>query len=150
MDRLQRIYTLHQFISSRRYPVPRTVLEQKLGWSRATVNRVIREMRLFFNAPLEYDREHKGYHYDTRDGEIFELPGVWFNAAELYALLTTQQLLEQVQPGLLDGHLKPIRDRLEKLLAAGQHNSDEIARRVRIPTRANWRWMCSSMGRRSR
>jgi proteasome accessory factor C len=132
MDRLQRIYKLHQVISARRYPVPRTVLEQELGCSRATVNRVIREMRLFFNAPLEHDRERNGYYYDTQNGQTFELPGVWFNAAELHALLATQQLLAQVQPGLLDGHLKPIKERVEKLLAAGQHNSGEIAKRVRI------------------
>lgn len=108
------------------------MLEQELECSRATVNRIIQEMRLYLNAPLEYDREHSGYFYDTKGGKTFELPGVWFNAAELHALLTTQQLLEQVQPGLLDSHLRPLRERVEKLLAAGQHDSGEIARRVRI------------------
>ena len=132
MDRLQRIYKLHRVISSRRHPVSRTTLEQELECSRATVKRIIQEMKLFFNAPLEYDREHNGYYYDTQEGQTFELPGVWFNAAELHALLTTQQLLEQVQPGLLDSHLKPLKERVEKLLAAGQHDSGEIAKRVRI------------------
>ncbi len=89
-------------------------------------------MKLYFNAPLEYDRSRNGYYYDTQGGQTFELPGVWFNAAELHALLAIQQLLEQVQPGLLDGHLKPLRERIEKLLTAGQHDSGEIARRVRI------------------
>lgn len=40
-------------------------------------------MRLHFNAPLKYDRERNGYFFDTKDDEIFELPGVWFNATEL-------------------------------------------------------------------
>jgi len=132
VDRLQRIYKLHSVISSRRHPVSRSTLEQKLECSRATVKRIIQEMKLYFNAPLEYDRERNGYYYDTQNGKTFELPGVWFNAAELHALLTTQQLLEQAQPGLLDGHLKPLRERIEKLLAAGQHDSGEIAKRVRI------------------
>lgn len=132
MDRLQRIYKLHRIIASRRHPVSRATLEQELECSRATVNRIIQEMRLYFNAPLEYDREHSGYFYNTKGGKTFELPGVWFNAAELHALLTTQQLLEQMQPGLLDSHLRPLRERVEKLLAAGQHDSGEIARRVRI------------------
>jgi predicted DNA-binding transcriptional regulator YafY len=132
MDRLQRIYKLHQTISLRRCPVPRTVLEKELECSRATVKRIIQEMKLYFNAPLEYDRARNGYYYDKRDGQTFELPGVWFNAGELHALLTTQQLLTQVQPGLLDGHLTPIRERVEKLLAAGHHQSGEIAKRVRI------------------
>ena len=132
MDRLQRIYKLHRVISARRHPVPRTVLEQELECSRATVKRIIQEMKLHFNAPIEYDRERNGYYYDTQDGQTFELPGVWFNAAELHALLATQQLLEQVQPGLLDSHLKPLKERVGKLLAAGQHSSNGIAMRVRI------------------
>lgn len=132
MDRLQRIYKLHRVISSRRYPVSRATLEKELECSRATVKRIIEEMKLHFNAPLKYDRSRNGYYYDTQGGQTFELPGVWFNAAELHALLATQQLLEQVQPGLLDSHLKPLRERIEKLLAAGQHDSGEIARRVRI------------------
>ena len=113
-------------------PVSRSTLEQELECSRATVKRIIQEMKLYFNAPLEYDRERNGYYYDTRAGQTFELPGVWFNESELHALLTTQQLLEQLQPGLLGSHLKPIKERVEKLLAAGQHDSSEIAKRVRI------------------
>lgn len=132
MDRLQRIYKMHQIIAAHRLPVPHHVLQEKLECSRATVTRVIEEMRLHFNAPLKYDREGNGYFYDTKDGEIFELPGVWFNATELYALLTTQQLLEQAQPGLLDNHLKPLRTRIEKILTSTQLNRSEIAKRVRI------------------
>jgi proteasome accessory factor C len=132
MDRLQRIYQLHQIIGSRRMPVALSVLQEKLECSRATVNRIIEELRLYFNAPLKYDREHNGYFYDLKEGASFELPGVWFNASELYALLTTQQLLEQAQPGLLDGHLKPLKDRLEKILASEQLGSGEISKRVRI------------------
>ena len=132
MDRLQRIYKLHQVIAAHRLPVPHHVLQEKLECSRATVTRVIEEMRLHFNAPLKYDRERNGYFYNTKDDEIFELPGVWFNATELYALLTTQQLLEQTQPGLLDNHLKPLKTRIEKILTTAQLDKGEIAKRVRI------------------
>ena len=132
MESLQRIYKLHQAISSRRHPVSRVVLEQELECSRATVKRIIEDMKLFFNAPIVYDRARNGYHYDTQAGQVFELPGVWFDAAELHALLATQQLLEQVQPGLLDSHLKPVKALVEKLLASGQHDGAEIAKRVRI------------------
>lgn len=132
MNQLHRIYRLHHIIASHRYPVPRAVLEQELECSRSTVKRIIEDMKLYFNAPIEYDRARNGYHYDTQDGQVFELPGVWFNAAELHALITTQQLLEQIQPGLLDAHLKPMKAQVEKLLTAGQHDSEEIAKRVRI------------------
>lgn len=132
MQSMHRIYKMHQVISSRRHPVARTTLEQELECSRATVKRIIEEMKLFFNAPIEYDRARNGYYYDTQDGQVFELPGVWFNAAELHALLTTQQLLEHIQPGLLDTHLKPIKALIEKLLAAGPHNGNEVGKRIRL------------------
>ncbi|MDP2760142.1 MAG: YafY family protein [Sideroxyarcus sp.] len=132
MDRLQRIYKLHQLIATHRRPVPHNVLQEKLECSRATVNRIIQEMRLYFNAPIEYDREHNGYYYDIKDNAVFELPGVWFNASELYALLATQQLLEQAQPGLLDNQLKPIKTRIEKILTTAQLAKGEISKRVRI------------------
>jgi proteasome accessory factor C len=141
MDRLQRIYKLHQAVSLRRHPVSCQTLQDDLECSRATVNRIIQEMRLYFNAPIEYDRQHNGYYYALSDGQTFELPGLWFSETELYALLTTQQLLAHVQPGLLDTQLKPVKERIEKILAA-RHLGDEkhlsgpqsegISKRVRI------------------
>ena len=77
-------------------------------------------------------RERNGYYYDTREEASFELPGLWFNANELHALLTMQQLLEQIQPGLLSEHLKPIKSRLEKILAIFQLDKAEISKRIRI------------------
>jgi len=132
MDRLQRIYKLHQAISSRRQPVSCQTLQDELECSRATVKRIIQEMRLYFNAPLEYDRSRNGYHYALDQGKTFELPGLWFNASELYALLATQQLLTHVQPGLLDAQIKPIKERLEKILANQHLGHEEIAKRVRV------------------
>ncbi len=132
MDRLQRIYKFHQAILSRRHPVSLHTLQDELECSRATVNRIIQEMRLYFNAPIEYDRQRNGYHYALSDGQTFELPGLWFSETELYALLTTQQLLAHVQPGLLDTQLKPIKERIEQILAARHLGSEEISKRVRI------------------
>lgn len=132
MDSLQRIYKLHQLISSRRHPVSHHTLQDELECSRATVNRIIQEMRLYFNAPLEYDRSRNGYHYAKGDGVAFELPGLWLSAPELYALLTTQQLLSQVQPGLLDAQLQPARARIEQILAARHLGGEEISKRVHI------------------
>ena len=132
MDRLQRIYKLHQAIAAHRLPVPHSVLQEKLECSRATVNRIIEEMRQYFNAPIEYDRQRNGYHYALNKGETFELPGLWFSETELYALLATQQLLAHVQPGLLDTQLKPVKERIEQILAVRHLGNDEISKRVRI------------------
>jgi len=89
-------------------------------------------MRLYLNAPIHYDRERNGYHYDQGEGRMYELPGLWFNASELHALLSVQQLLASVQPGLLDSHLKPLQRRIDELLRAQHASSDEVPRRIRI------------------
>ncbi|MBX3639341.1 MAG: YafY family transcriptional regulator [Nitrosomonas sp.] len=133
MNSLQRIYQLHRVLVSHRYPVSHKHLEDQLECSRATVTRTINALRLHFNAPLEYDRERNGYYYDARENGVFELPGVWFDAHELYALLTAQQLLEHIQPGLLGAQLKPVKDRLEKILATQHAGNPQItANRIRI------------------
>ncbi|MBX3618178.1 helix-turn-helix transcriptional regulator [Nitrosomonas sp.] len=133
MNSFQRIYRLHRILASHRLPVSHKYLEEQLECSRATVTRSIDTLRDFFNAPLVYDRDRNGYHYDTRGNDVFELPGVWFDANELYALLTAQQLLDQIEPGLLGTQLKPIKDRLEKILAAQHFGTAQItAKRIRI------------------
>ncbi len=129
MDRLRRIYQLHQILKAHRHPVALCAIQEKLECSRASVNRIIREMRLFFDAPIEYDRQGNGYHYAHHS---FELPGLWFNGRELHALLSAQQLLSSVQPGLLDNMLAPLRDKIGKILALEHLGQPEISQRVRI------------------
>ena len=66
MNSFQRIYQLHRILASRTLPVSHQVLEERLECSRATVNRTIESLRLYFNAPLLYDRERNGYYYDAQ------------------------------------------------------------------------------------
>ncbi|MDT8399030.1 MAG: WYL domain-containing transcriptional regulator [Pseudomonadales bacterium] len=132
MDRFDRIYKLHGILKGRRTPISRRRLEEELECSRASVKRIIEDMRNYLNAPVIYDRARKGYLLDLKAGETFELPGLWFNAPEVFALLTTHRLLSQVQPGLLEHHVAPFRDRLEALLKNRHAGSGEIFRRVRI------------------
>ncbi|MCU7890519.1 MAG: WYL domain-containing protein [Candidatus Thiodiazotropha sp. (ex Ustalcina ferruginea)] len=132
MDRFDRIFELNRILLSARYPVSRQRLEQELECSRATVKRLIEEMRLFLNAPIIYDRKLNGYCYDRNEGEMYELPGLWFNASELQALLAVQQLLEGMQPGLLDSHLQPLRRKIDALLSRQQRNGEPISRRIRL------------------
>lgn len=132
MDLFDRIYRLDRVLRQSRYPVPHRVLEQELECSRATVNRIIRDMRLYLGAPIAYEPRSRGYRYDSGGEHPFELPGLWFNASELYALLVAQQLLAEVQPGLLDEHLAPLRTRIEQLLQVRHLPKGEIGRRIRI------------------
>ena len=132
MDRFDRIFELNRILQGARRPVSRQRLQEELECSRATVKRLIEDMRLYLNAPIVYDREYNGYRYDQSEGAMYELPGLWFNASELHALLTVQQLLAGVQPGLLDQHLKPLQKRIAALLELQRPGSDGLADRVRI------------------
>lgn len=129
MDRMQRIFKLHQILAARRYPIPRGQLETELECSRASLTRIIAEMRDFFDAPIEFDKEAGGYRY-SRDA--FELPGLWFTPSELLALSAAQQLLAEAQPGLLDSQLAPLKARIDKLLGQDHLGGGELARRLRI------------------
>jgi len=129
MDRMQRIFKLHQILAARRYPVPRATLEAELECSRASLTRIIAEMRDYFDAPIEFDKEAGGYIYGR---DTFELPGLWFTPSELLALSAAHKLLEETQPGLLDSQLSPLKTRIEKLLAQEHLGSGELAKRLKI------------------
>ena len=129
MDRFHRYYRLHQILVARRTPVSRTTLQQELECSRATLSRIIDDLR-GYGAPIEYLREQNGWRYAP--GVAFELPGIWFNASELYALLAAQKLLSDAEPGLLDETLQPLRRKIDAILQAEHLGGGEIAQRVRI------------------
>jgi predicted DNA-binding transcriptional regulator YafY len=132
VDRFDRIFELNRILKSARYPVPRRRIEEQLECSRATVKRIIEDMRLYLNAPVVYDRERNGYCYDQAEGEMYELPGLWFNASELHALLTVQQLLADVQPGLLDPLLRPLQKRIDSLMALQHAGSEGLQGRIKV------------------
>ena len=132
MDRLERFYKIDQLLKERKV-VSFALFKEKLGMSRASVKRDLEYMRNRFNAPIEYDRELNGYRFGKpRSGPRYELPGLWFNATEIYALLTTLQLLSNLQPGLLDGQVAPVLERLRSILGTGDHSWEEVVKRMRI------------------
>lgn len=128
MNRAERIYRLHRLLNGRD-PVPLQRLRKELGEaSRATVVRDIGYLRDFFQAPVVYDRERNGYRYDP-GAPAFELPGLFFNESELFALLASEQILETVQPGILRPRLGPLKARIRQLLAESGHAADTVAER---------------------
>ncbi|MCI0733916.1 MAG: YafY family transcriptional regulator, partial [Methylococcaceae bacterium] len=130
-----RIFALDRLLKQRRNPVSLPSIEQTLECSPATAKRAIQALRDYLNAPVEYDRAQRGYYYKPEaDGEIrFELPGLWLNDSELYALLASYQLLGGFQPGLLTEHIAPLRARIEKLLdSAAPQSRFDAGRRIRM------------------
>lgn len=132
MDRTERFYRIDQLLKERKV-VSFAALQEALHVSRATLRRDLEYMRDRFNAPIEYDPDANGYRFGKpRAGPRYELPGLWFSAEEVHALLTTLQLLTNLQPGLLDGHVSPVIDRLRAILGRGDHSWQEIANRIRV------------------
>ena len=133
MDRTERFYRIDQIINDRAC-VTFAALQAELGVSRATLTRDLQYLRDRLNAPIVYDREAGGYRFTAPDRKAprYELPGLWFNASEIHALLTMQHLLEDVQPGLLGPHVAPLLARLTTLLGSKDDAPDEVARRIRI------------------
>ena len=60
------------------------------------------------------------------------MPGLWFSAGELYALLAAHKLLGDIEPGILASHVAPLQSRLAALLEASGHSASEITQRVRL------------------
>ena len=132
MDKLDRIYALHTELANARLPVSKKTLEEKLECTHATVERIIRDMRLYLNAPIEYDRTANGYYYDSKINPNYELPGLWFNPTELHALLTAYHLLTNVEPGLLETHIAPLKNKIQKLLHNDKAGDKNLGNRIRI------------------
>ncbi|MBL8480998.1 MAG: WYL domain-containing protein [Rhodocyclaceae bacterium] len=135
MDRTERFYKIDQLLHERGN-VSFELLLETLEVSRATLKRDLAYMRERLHAPIVYARERGGYEFERagkRAGAQYELPGLWFSAQEIHALLTMQQLLDGLDGGgLLGPHIQPLRARLTALMDRGEHCADDIARRVKI------------------
>lgn len=132
MDRFDRVYQLHKVLDGRRVPISRRDLEEQMECSRATVIRTLDFLRDHLNAPIHYDPERNGYLYKAGEEGPYELPGLWFNATELYALLTSYELLSRIQPGIFEEALRPAVTRIEALLNRRRPGGRNLLERVRI------------------
>ncbi|MBI2960115.1 MAG: WYL domain-containing transcriptional regulator [Betaproteobacteria bacterium] len=133
MDKFDRIYRLHRILAGRRTPIPFEDLKERLGCSKATAYRLIRALEDHLGAPIERNGELGGFRYrKAGDGRSFELPGLWFTAEELQALIVFQRLLGSLDSGLLEEHLSPLAARLDQLLQHKRLGLGEAGRRIRI------------------
>lgn len=141
MNRTERFYRIERILHERRV-VPIELFLQELEISRATFKRDMEYLRERLHAPIVWDRDAGGYRFESLLAEepAHELPGLWFSAAELYALLASEQLLADLDPGILAHQIAPLRLRIAALLEASGAPAAEIARRVRLVSVARRRW----------
>ncbi len=132
MNRTERLYRIEQLLANRRIVPLQTFLEA-LEISVATFKRDIEYLRDRLNAPIVWDREARGYRFDNSGtGKKYELPGLWFNAAEIHALLTMQQLLRELEPGILSPHIEALQARLKHIVGHDGPSSARIEERIRV------------------
>ena len=81
--------------------------------------------------PIAYARDLGGYKLEQDPAES-ELPGLWFSPQELLALLTIEQMLTQLEPGLLDPKLRPLQQRLADILRRQGISDGRLAARVQL------------------
>jgi predicted DNA-binding transcriptional regulator YafY len=137
----ERLYRIEALIRARGSVSFQTLLDE-LEVSRATLKRDLEYLRSRMGAPIEYDRDANGYRFATTPqlGTRHELPGLWFSEAELYSLLTAQQLLASLDSdGMLSRHLQPLLDRIRQLLGHGdgRQAAELLSARIRVVT--TWR-----------
>ena len=109
----ERLYQIDQLLNDRR-SVTFKEIQDRLEVSAATLKRDLAYMRDRLHAPIVFDKDLGGYRFENGDAaNQYELPGLWFTAEEIYALLTMQQLLINLDSGgLLSQHIKPLQSRL--------------------------------------
>jgi len=92
---MERIYKINTLLSNHRFVTRRELIDH-LGISWSTLKRDLAHLRDRMNASIVFDHDLGGYRFD-RDtpavGPQFELPGLWFSAEEIHALLTMHLML---------------------------------------------------------
>lgn len=135
MSMYDRIHMIDQMLASRKF-IPFSDLQGRLEISRATLKRDLAFMRDRLNAPIIFDRELGGYRFDKASqlpGNQYELPGLWFSAEEIHALLTMQHLLANLDTGgLLGPHIKPLLSRLTAIIGSDEKELSEVQKRIKI------------------
>lgn len=137
MNRAERLYRIERIIRRHR-GVSFEAMRRELEVSRATLHRDLQFLRDRLGAPIVFDAELRGYRFDeSSHAGRHELPGLWFDESELYALLLARQILGSVDAdAALGRHLQPLLERIRQLLGADDHQARELLERVLVLTPA--------------
>lgn len=139
MDRTERFYRIELLLRERGC-VGFAALREALEVSPATLKRDLQYLRDRLGAPIVYDAHDNGYRFETPAGALaargaprHELPGLWFSADEIHALLTMHGVLGGLDDsGVLARHLAPVLERLESMLGADAAQAREAMKRIKV------------------
>jgi predicted DNA-binding transcriptional regulator YafY len=139
VSQTERLYRIKNWLDAGRCVSQKWLLGE-FGVSLATIKRDIAHLRYRMNAPIVFDPDRGGWRLNRDSalhGTQYELPGLWFSAEEIHALLTMQHVLAGLDTGgLLGPHIEPLIERLNQLVASGavpvQRTKAEVARRIKL------------------
>lgn len=133
ISRQERILALHRKLKAARRPIPLKTLQEELDCARATLYRDLNFLRDALGAPLLLGGDPSSARYVEREGDTFELPGLWLSSDELHALVALYEMASRSSgAGPLNEALAPLKGRIEKLLAAEAGRAGWPEGRIRV------------------
>lgn len=111
-DKILQVYRIHRIddeIRSGKYPNA-AELARLLEVSERTINRDFDVLRDFYNAPMEYSAEHRGWHYTEPN---FFIKYIQITEGEFFSLALFDQLLLQYKNTPLEKQLRSIFRKIE-------------------------------------
>ncbi|MES2490503.1 MAG: YafY family protein [Pseudomonadota bacterium] len=132
MDRTERFQRIIRKLHEKRL-VTRAEIQDELEISLATFKRDLEYLRDRLEAPIIWDAEQGGYRFDQPvAAPRYALPGLWFNADEIHALLAMHSLISGMGERVLDSAVAPVLNRVEKLLEGEGNSAAEVKKRIRV------------------
>lgn len=120
MQRNERVLKIWKMVATGQ-PVTQAQFLKRLEISPATFKRDLEALRDQMNVPIIWNKSLRAYLLDSDQTDWLVVeggPGTWFDRDELLSLVAIQQILDQIEPRLLQDVLHPLRARTAALLAA--------------------------------
>jgi predicted DNA-binding transcriptional regulator YafY len=131
MDKFDRFQQLHRLLNSRKLPVSLRIVAEKLECSEATARRCIYNLRDIWQAPIEYNNDLKGWHYQQTLDDKYELPGLWLTADELQALSALLAILESLDDNIVGAEFSLVSKSINNLLQARDVDVESFVRKIK-------------------
>ena len=107
-----RLLQLEKAIQNMNYPSVERLMKE-LEVSRRTILRDIDELKIYYNAPIEYDRQQKGYYFTD---ETFFVRNVLLSEGEVVAMAGILPLLERYDNTPLKETITKVYDTISQML----------------------------------
>jgi len=135
MGQMERLYRIEQMLRSQQ-KITFEQMKAALEVSPATLKRDLSYLRDRLGVPVIYDRFALSYRIDdTPAGRKIELPGLWFTADELKALLTMHKLLSELNTdGLLGFSVDALLSRIKCMMGTELADVETLLQRVQLKT----------------